>query len=103
MIAQLAGSHGSTLSSICLRGIDEGVTHKWRTPLYGYDYIISTEKELVVNQPGRMLIKKLDAGTARAGELTSIKVNGRDLKEGMYLARLVSDSGSHTFKLVLKR
>jgi hypothetical protein len=50
-----------------------------------------------------MLIKQLQAGTARAGELTTVELNGRELKEGMYFARLVSDSGSHTFKLILKR
>ncbi|MFD2247601.1 T9SS type A sorting domain-containing protein [Pontibacter ruber] len=50
-----------------------------------------------------MLIKKLDAGTARAGEMTTVELNGSELKEGMYLARLVSASGSKTFKLILKR
>jgi FlaG/FlaF family flagellin (archaellin) len=50
-----------------------------------------------------MLVKQLKQGTARAGEMTSIEVNGRELKEGMYFARLVSDSGSKTFKLILKR
>ncbi|WP_170871796.1 T9SS type A sorting domain-containing protein [Pontibacter indicus] len=50
-----------------------------------------------------MLVKKVHEGTSRAGEMTRVEVNGRDLKEGMYFARLVSDSGSKTFKLILKR
>jgi hypothetical protein len=50
-----------------------------------------------------MLVRKLKAGTARAGEMTIVEVNGSELKEGMYFARLVSDSGSETFKLILKR
>ncbi|MBF8964659.1 T9SS type A sorting domain-containing protein [Pontibacter sp. FD36] len=50
-----------------------------------------------------MLIKQLQTGTARAGELTTVEVHGQELKEGMYFARLVSEKGSHTFKLVLKR
>jgi hypothetical protein len=50
-----------------------------------------------------MLVKQLQSGTARAGEMTRVEVNGRDLKEGMYFARLVGSSGSKTFKLILKR
>ncbi|WP_299701235.1 T9SS type A sorting domain-containing protein [uncultured Pontibacter sp.] len=50
-----------------------------------------------------MLVKQLRSGIAKAGELTTVELNGRELKEGMYFARLVSDSGSQTFKLILKR
>jgi hypothetical protein len=50
-----------------------------------------------------MLVKRLQSGTAQAGEMTRVVVNGRDLKEGMYFARLVGDSGAKTLKLVLKR
>ena len=50
-----------------------------------------------------MLVKQLKQGTARAGELTTVELNGRELKEGMYFAKLVSGKTSHTFKLILRR
>jgi len=50
-----------------------------------------------------VLVKQLKAGTGVAGELNSVEVEGRELAEGMYLARIVSGSGAKTVKLILKR
>lgn len=50
-----------------------------------------------------MLVKQLHTGTAQAGELVTVDVQATGLKEGMYLARLFSDSGTKTLKLMLKR
>jgi hypothetical protein len=48
------------------------------------------------------LIRQLKAGNARAGEITRIEVDGRQMAEGMYLARMVSGAGSKTVKLLKK-
>lgn len=49
------------------------------------------------------LIKELKAGVIKAGETQSIEVDGRDLAEGMYLARIVSGSGARTVKLLKQK
>ncbi|MBC5774014.1 T9SS type A sorting domain-containing protein [Pontibacter sp. KCTC 32443] len=49
------------------------------------------------------LVRELKSGTVKAGETKSIEVDGKDLAEGMYLARIVSDSGSKTVKLLKRR
>ena len=48
------------------------------------------------------LIRQLKSGTAKAGEVTQIEVDGRSMADGMYLARMVSGSGSKTVKLLKK-
>ncbi|MER2996237.1 T9SS type A sorting domain-containing protein [Pontibacter populi] len=49
------------------------------------------------------LVRELKSGTVKAGETKSIEVDGRDLAEGMYLARIVSDAGSKTVKLLKRK
>jgi len=49
------------------------------------------------------LIKELKSGVVKAGETQSIEVDGKDLTEGMYLARIVSGSGSKTVKLLKRK
>ncbi|WP_276499624.1 T9SS type A sorting domain-containing protein [Pontibacter litorisediminis] len=49
------------------------------------------------------LVKELRTGTAMANEQIRIEVEAGNLKEGMYLARIVSPAGSKTLKLILKR
>ncbi|WP_460969828.1 T9SS type A sorting domain-containing protein, partial [Pontibacter aydingkolensis] len=49
------------------------------------------------------LIKELKSGQAKAGVVNQIEVDGRSLPEGLYLARMVSDSGARTVKLLLKK
>jgi hypothetical protein len=48
------------------------------------------------------LIRQLKAGNARAGEITRIEVDGRQMAEGLYLARMVNGAGSKTVKLLKK-
>ncbi|MER2996236.1 T9SS type A sorting domain-containing protein [Pontibacter populi] len=48
------------------------------------------------------LIKELKAGKAKAGQLQSIEVDGRNLPEGMYFIRVVDGMGSRTVKLLKK-
>ncbi|MBC5993007.1 T9SS type A sorting domain-containing protein [Pontibacter sp. SD6] len=48
------------------------------------------------------LVRQLKSGTAKAGEVTQIEVDGRSMADGMYLARMVSGSGSKTVKLLKK-
>ncbi|SIQ55240.1 T9SS type A sorting domain-containing protein [Pontibacter lucknowensis] len=50
-----------------------------------------------------MLVRQLKAGTAKAGELTQVEVDGQRMPEGMYLARMVSPAGSRTVKLLKKQ
>ncbi|MFD2246120.1 T9SS type A sorting domain-containing protein [Pontibacter ruber] len=49
------------------------------------------------------LIRELKSGTARTGEVTQVEVDGSGLAEGLYIARMVSDSGSGSVKLLLKK
>ncbi|MFD3000246.1 T9SS type A sorting domain-containing protein, partial [Pontibacter toksunensis] len=49
------------------------------------------------------VVKQLKAGTARAGEVNQVEVDGRDLPEGLYIGRMMSDSGVKTVKLLLKK
>ncbi|WP_219899070.1 PKD-like domain-containing protein [Pontibacter ummariensis] len=48
------------------------------------------------------LVRQLKAGTAKAGEVTRIEVNGSSMREGMYLARMMSATGVKTVKLLKK-
>jgi hypothetical protein len=48
------------------------------------------------------LIKQLKSGTAKAGELQQIEVDGANLAEGIYLVRVVSSQGAKTIKLLKK-
>ncbi|WP_181163793.1 T9SS type A sorting domain-containing protein [Pontibacter mangrovi] len=50
-----------------------------------------------------ILVKQLSTGTAMANEQVTIEVAAGNMKEGMYLARIVSPAGSKTLKLILKR
>ncbi|MBB6611286.1 T9SS type A sorting domain-containing protein [Pontibacter sp. Tf4] len=49
------------------------------------------------------LVRQLKAGTAKAGELQVVEVDGAGLNEGLYIARMTSDSGAKAVKLLLKR
>ncbi|WP_158453765.1 T9SS type A sorting domain-containing protein [Pontibacter korlensis] len=48
------------------------------------------------------LVKQLKAGTAMANEQVKVDVQGESLREGVYIARIVSDSASESLKLILK-
>ncbi|MBF9253532.1 T9SS type A sorting domain-containing protein [Pontibacter sp. 172403-2] len=49
------------------------------------------------------LVKQLKAGTAKAGEVNQVEVDGSSLVEGLYLAKLVSGSETKTIKLLLSK
>jgi hypothetical protein len=49
------------------------------------------------------LIRELKAGTAKAGELNQVNVEGTTLVKGMYFIRLVTKTQIKTVKLVLKK
>ncbi|NDK57722.1 T9SS type A sorting domain-containing protein [Pontibacter fetidus] len=52
---------------------------------------------------GRM-VKELKVGTARAGEIISVEVDGRDLPNGMYIAHIVGESGvKKSIKLINRK
>lgn len=99
----------SVTSSPCTVAV-ENFTHAMAYPTAFSDrttveFIVRETENYSINlyDAQGMLVKQLQSGTARAGEMTRVEVNGKDLKEGMYFARLVGSSGSKTFKLVLKR
>ncbi|WP_114784191.1 T9SS type A sorting domain-containing protein [Botryobacter ruber] len=48
------------------------------------------------------LIKKLNTGTAKAGEVSKVEVDGRNLSEGMYFIRIENGKGVKTIKLLKK-
>lgn len=49
------------------------------------------------------LVRELKAGEARNGELITVDVDGEQLREGLYIARIVSIDGSKIVKLLLKK
>ncbi|WP_460969812.1 T9SS type A sorting domain-containing protein, partial [Pontibacter aydingkolensis] len=49
------------------------------------------------------LVRELKSGAAKAGVVNQVEVDGRSLPEGLYLGRVVSNSGTQTVKLLLKR
>ncbi len=99
----------SATNSPCMTAA-ENFTHAMAYPTAFSDqatveFIVRETENYTINlyDAQGMLVKQLQTGTARAGEMNRVVVNGRDLKEGMYFARLVGDSGAKTLKLVLKR
>jgi len=69
------------------------------------EFTISRTENYVVNlyDMKGALVRQLKAGTAKAGELQQVEVDGKGLGEGLYIARMVSDSGAKSVKLLLKR
>lgn len=49
------------------------------------------------------LLKELKSGTAQPGEVTSVEVDGRNLLNGIYIARIVSGTDVKTVKLILRK
>ncbi|MBB6611940.1 PQQ-binding-like beta-propeller repeat protein [Pontibacter sp. Tf4] len=49
------------------------------------------------------LVKRLGVGTAQAGQNYSFELDGTALPKGLYVARLVSDSGTQTIKMLLEK
>ncbi|WP_240676134.1 T9SS type A sorting domain-containing protein [Botryobacter ruber] len=68
------------------------------------EFTAEKEGEYVINlyDMKGVLIKQLKAGSARAGEVTTVEVDGRTMPEGMYLARMVNGKGAKTIKLLKK-
>jgi hypothetical protein len=102
--------HRETTTSSPCQNVAENITHALAYPTAFSDQakveFIVRETEnysLSLYDTQGMLIARLKEGTARAGEMTTVEVSGRNLKEGMYLARLMTDSGAKTFRLILKR
>ncbi len=48
------------------------------------------------------LVRELKSGEAKAGVVNTVEVDGGGLPEGLYIARMVSDSGTKTVKLLKK-
>lgn len=69
------------------------------------EFTISKTENYVVNlyDMKGTLVKQLKAGTAKAGQIERVEVDGNGLGEGLYIARMVSDSGARSVKLLLKR
>lgn len=49
------------------------------------------------------LVRKVGEGTAKAEQLYAYELEGQNLAAGMYVARLVTDSGMQSIKLLLRR
>ncbi|MER2996235.1 hypothetical protein [Pontibacter populi] len=69
------------------------------------EFRMAADEDYVVNlyDMKGSLVKQLKAGSAKAGELQQVEVNGKGLGEGLYIARMISDSGARSVKLLLKR
>lgn len=48
------------------------------------------------------LVRELKSGEAKAGLVNTVEVDGKGLPEGLYIARMVTDSGTKTVKLLKK-
>ncbi|GAB2533788.1 T9SS type A sorting domain-containing protein [Rufibacter soli] len=49
------------------------------------------------------LVRQVKAGNAKAGERNVVELDGNDLSDGMYVARILSSSGKKTVKLLKRR
>ncbi|PVY39049.1 outer membrane protein assembly factor BamB family protein [Pontibacter virosus] len=56
----------------------------------------------VYDMNGR-LVRKVGEGTAKANQLYEYELEGQTMSDGMYIARLVTDSGTQSIKLLLRR
>ncbi|MEJ8758050.1 T9SS type A sorting domain-containing protein [Pontibacter sp. H259] len=95
-------------SSSSLEGVLQDRISAYPTPFSDkatIEFSISKTENYVVNlyDMKGALVKQLKAGTAKAGELQLVEVDGTNLNEGLYIARMISDSGAKSVKLLLKR
>lgn len=58
---------------------------------------------LEVYDMGGRLVQKVGEGTAKAKQLYEYELQGQAMSDGMYVARLVTDSGMQSIKLLLRR
>ncbi|NDK57721.1 Ig-like domain-containing protein, partial [Pontibacter fetidus] len=98
----------SSTSTSSLEGIKADQITAYPTPFSDkaiIEFRISKTENYVVNlyDMKGALVKQLKAGKAKAGELQQVEVDGRGLGEGLYIARMISDSDAQTVKLLLKR
>ena len=49
------------------------------------------------------LVRELKTGRATGGVANEVEVDGTNLQEGLYLARMLNDSGMKSVKLLLKK
>lgn len=67
----------------------------------------SVEKEqnfaLEVYDVRGALVKKIDMGVAKAGQMYEYELDGRHVAEGLYFARLSTNAGVQTIKMLLKK
>ncbi|GAA4295300.1 T9SS type A sorting domain-containing protein [Nibribacter koreensis] len=61
------------------------------------------EYELVLHDMSGRVVQHLSAGTAQAGKRYNVALDGANLKEGLYLARLTSGTMTQTIRIILKR
>ncbi|WP_461490662.1 HYR domain-containing protein [Pontibacter sp. HJ8] len=68
-------------------------------------FSLDTEQnyELEVYDIRGALVKKVGTGTAEAGKVYEYELDGRNLAEGVYFARLATGSGIKTIKMLLKK
>ncbi|MEJ8758048.1 T9SS type A sorting domain-containing protein [Pontibacter sp. H259] len=101
-------SNLTAVSSNSLEGVRSDRISAYPTPFSDkatIEFSISKTENYVVNlyDMKGALVKQLKAGTAKAGELQLVEVDGTNLNEGLYIARMISDSGAKSVKLLLKR
>ncbi|MBC5993005.1 T9SS type A sorting domain-containing protein [Pontibacter sp. SD6] len=101
----LSATSSSSLQSI---GEAEGDLRAYPTPFSDkatIEFTTSVDENYTVRlyDMKGALVKELKSGAAKAGVVNQVEVDGRSLPEGLYLGRVVSDSGSQTVKLLLKR
>ncbi len=67
-----------------------------------FRFALETEQqyELAVHDTRGMLIKRIGGGTAEAGKLYEMKLDGRYLAPGVYFARLITKDGVKTVRVV---
>ncbi|AIZ62615.1 hypothetical protein PK28_01030 [Hymenobacter sp. DG25B] len=59
--------------------------------------------ELAIYDAKGMLMKRLQTGQAEAGRLYSVELNGSELAEGLYFARLITGSTVQTARLMVRK
>jgi hypothetical protein len=68
----------------------------------GFRFALETEQEyeLAIYDTRGMLIKRVETGTAEAGKLYEVQLDGKYLAQGIYFARLVTKDGVKLLRIV---
>ncbi|AKQ47499.1 hypothetical protein TH63_04970 [Rufibacter radiotolerans] len=91
----------------------ESIKSEERAVAYPVPFYDKATIEFTVEQSGKYvinlydmngeLVREVKSGTAKAGEKNIVELDGKDLADGMYVARILSSTGKKSIKLLKRR